>query len=133
MKRAGVLEMIQSVAGAGLARLGAWLGVLALVAQLLLPLSQPQVAWAEEGLFPPTCSIHLGDDGSTGVPGNWDCAQCPLCQMHVADRVVPVVDRSVEAAFASFQPVVFHDYGPTAPPRAVARPPLPSRGPPSVA
>lgn len=106
---------------------------MALVAQLLTPLSQPRAEWAEQGLFPPTCSIHLNADGTTDLPGAMDCTQCPLCQLHVAARPLPELERTVEPAFAAPQAVVFPEDDRTLPHVVATQPPLPSRGPPSVA
>lgn len=113
-----------------LRRLAVVLGVLSLVAQLLLPLSQSQAAWVEEGLFPPTCSVHGGDlAGDLADLGL--CQQCPLCQAQFGDRLATLPDRVAMVLFVALpvaapSPPLSTD-GPAA---VLALPPLPSRGPP---
>ncbi|MEW5726401.1 MAG: DUF2946 family protein [Pseudomonadota bacterium] len=75
MARTGVIH--DSMTGR---RWAVLLGVLALVAQILLPLSQAQAAWTEDGLFPPTCSVHLADAGDPDQGGDAP-GHCPLCQI----------------------------------------------------
>lgn len=112
-------------------RVGAWLGVLALVGQLLAPLSAAQaMPWVEQGLFPPTCSVHGADQNSADQT---QCQQCPLCQMQAGLRVpVPVLAAaapvSVPVGLVRF-PILGRDV-PAAP---ASQPPLPSRGPPAAA
>ncbi|HLO79017.1 MAG TPA: hypothetical protein VK196_21385 [Magnetospirillum sp.] len=119
-------------AGSALRRLAAWLAVVGVVAQLLVPLSQPQAAWVEQGLFPPTCSAH-GDQAPAAVPDGAECRQCPLCQLPDGARLLVQPVRQVSPAFpgrvqASSWPEA---PGPFAP-QTGAHPPLPSRGPPSI-
>ena len=66
--------------------------MLALLAQVLAPVPQAQAAdWMAEGLFPPTCSVHVdGSDGSA-LPSQQACTQCPLCQLSLGDRLVPLL------------------------------------------
>lgn len=112
-----------------LCRLGAGLGVLALVAQLLAPLNVAQAApWLVDGLFPPTCSVHA----EVADPGDQDqCQQCPLCHGQASARLsapalAAVVLRDRAAVIAL--PVLRRD-DPAAP---ATHPPLPSRGPPAA-
>lgn len=115
---------------AAIGRFGAWLGVLALVVQLLAPLSAVRAEpWMEEGLFPPTCSVHQADQGAADQDL---CRQCPLCQAQVGVRLPtplspPTVVR-VAVATVSF-PILRQD----APAAPATQPPLPSRGPPAAA
>lgn len=116
------------------ARLGVWLGVLALLAQVLAPVPQAQAAdWMAEGLFPPTCSVHVdGSDGSA-LPSQQACTQCPLCQLSLGDRLVPlpVVSAPAVVPVAAAIRLVPARPAPSLP--AAAHPPLPSRGPPAAA
>ncbi|MGE5514972.1 MAG: hypothetical protein ACM31D_04035 [Bacteroidota bacterium] len=116
-----------------LTRLGAWLGVAALLLQLLAPLSAPQAAWVEEGLFPPTCSAHgVTDAANTAVPS--DCSQCPLCQISAGERLVPASRLEASVAYEAPVRLIRLAGSPTSIPDAAAiRPPLPSRGPPPAA
>jgi hypothetical protein len=115
-----------------MARLGVWLGVAALVLQLLVPLSAPQAAWVEDGLFPPTCSVHPGD-AATGATDLADCAQCPLCQLPAGDRLLPSVQRVAAVIYdAPASAVPQAERADLAPRDGPASPPLPSRGPPSA-
>lgn len=112
-----------------LRRLGAGLGVLALVAQLLVPLNAVQAApWLADGLFPPTCSVHA----EAADPGDQDqCQQCPLCQGQASVRLsAPVLAAVVlrDRAAVIAPPVLRRD-DPAAPD---TQPPLPSRGPPAA-
>lgn len=112
-----------------LRRLGAGLGVLALMAQLLMPLNAVQAApWQADGLFPPTCSVHADTDASADQD---QCQQCPLCQGQASLRfsgpvLAPVVGRA--PLLSTALPVLRHN-DPAAP---ATQPPLPSRGPPAV-
>lgn len=54
--------------------------MLALVFQILLPLPQLRTAWAEDGLFPPVCSIYLAESGDPDQ-GDGAAGHCPLCQL----------------------------------------------------
>lgn len=119
---------------AALGRLGAWVGVLALLLQLAAPLPQAQASGlTAEGLFAPTCSVHVDDQGQASLPSAQDCAQCPVCMVSLGDRLLPV-PVAVSAAtpvpiLASGLPLLSRQ----TPPPAAAHPPLPSRGPPAAA
>lgn len=112
-----------------LCRLGAGLGVLALVVQLLVPLNAVQAApWLADGLFPPTCSVHADSDASADQD---QCQQCPLCQGQTSLRLpgpllAPVAARAPMLSAAL--PVLRRD-DPATP---ATQPPLPSRGPPAA-
>lgn len=112
-----------------LCRLGAGLGVLALVAQLLVPLNAVQAApWLADGLFPPTCSVHADNNASADQD---QCQQCPLCQGQASVRLsAPVSAAMVLRGRAAViaMPVLRRD-DPATP---ATQPPLPSRGPPAV-
>ena len=119
---------------AALRRLGAWVGVLALLLQLAAPLPQAQASdLTAGGLFAPTCSVHVDDQGQASLPSAQDCAQCPICMVSLGDRLSALpVSASVAApvpVLASGLPLLSRQ---TLPP-AAAHPPLPSRGPPAAA
>lgn len=115
-----------------LCRLGAGLGVLALVAQLLVPLNAAQAAqaapWLADGLFPPTCSVHADNNASADQD---QCQQCPLCQGQASVRLAAPVSAAMvlHNRAAVIAPPVLRRDDPAAPD---TQPPLPSRGPPVV-
>lgn len=114
-------------------RWGAWLGVAALLLQLLVPLSAPQAAWVEDGLFPPTCSAHAAADAANPATPS-DCSQCPLCQMSTGERLLPALRLGASVAYEPLVRSARSTNPLTAiPGAAVVRPPLPSRGPPPAA
>lgn len=81
-----------------LPRLAAWLGVLAVLAQMLMPLSQPQAAeWTADGLFPPTCSAHDSDAAPADETAKTS-GHCQFCPVHSADRLL-LPERAAVAAF----------------------------------
>lgn len=115
-----------------MARLGVWLGVAALVLQMLVPLSAPQAAWVEDGLFPPTCSVHPGD-AAPNTADLGDCGQCPLCQLPAGDRLLPSALRVAAVVYDSGAVMApLAERADVAPRDGPASPPLPSRGPPSA-
>jgi len=114
---------------------GAWFAALAILVHLSVPWTQLRAASADtDGLFP-ICSSHVGDEGG-GNPRDDDAkkpAHCVLCLVYPAGKLVlperatsSAIARTVSVAFVrvlgAHEPVV---------PRAV--PPLPPRGPPSIA
>lgn len=114
-----------------MSRLRGWLGVAALLLQVLLPLSAPQPAWVEQGLFPPTCSVHHAEADVGAVPANpSDCRQCPLCQASAGDRLVPA-PRQVAAV--AYDGIAYGDLPLSLPHGTAASASPPSRGPPSAA
>jgi hypothetical protein len=132
MLRARARRQAITAAHARCRRLAAWLGAIALVLQLLVPLTQPQAAWVQDGLFPPTCSAHH-DAGSAAddQTGGDACQQCTLCRGNAGDRVGLFPDRAIPVVFAA--PVTLAVILPVeagVPDDRGSRPPLPSRGPP---
>ncbi|CAA7622765.1 DUF2946 family protein [Magnetospirillum sp. UT-4] len=113
-------------------RWAALLGVLALVVQILLPLSQPRAAWVEEGLFPPTCSVHLADAAGTDADADGVApGHCPLCQLAAAVAIEPSI---LVLPFAWPAGVAVPDMAADdRPVRAAFPPSSPPRGPPSHA
>ena len=119
---------------AALRRLGAWVGVLALLLQLAAPLPQAQASdLTAEGLFAPTCSVHVDDQGQASLPSAQDCAQCPLCMVSLGDRLLPVPVSAAMAAPLPVRAAGLPVLSRPPPPPAAAHPPLPSRGPPAAA
>jgi len=119
---------------AAFGRLGAWVGVLALLLQLAAPLPQAQASdLTAEGLFAPTCSVHVDDQGQASLPSAQDCAQCPICMVSLGERLLSLPVSTAVAApvpvLASGLPLLSRQ----TPPPAAAHPPLPSRGPPAAA
>lgn len=132
MPRSRVRHVSHGAAKGASRRLAVWLGVLALLLQVLVPLAQPQAAWLEQGLFPPTCSIHH-DNGTTDQSDIPDCGACALCHAQPADRLGVLPERVVSPAFDGVVVAVTVPPAQTAfPDGASARPPLPSRGPPAA-
>ncbi|MGE5476742.1 MAG: DUF2946 family protein [Bacteroidales bacterium] len=132
MLRARATYQAKTAARARGRRLAAWLGAIALVLQMLVPLAQPQAAWVQDGLFPPTCSAHhdfgadAGDRSDDGA-----CQKCTLCRGLSGDRIGMVPDRAVPVVFAAaVMPAVIVPVEAAAPDGVRSRPPLPSRGPP---
>lgn len=131
MRRAQALQTTASRSP----RAGGWKAVLALlvlVFQVLAPISPP-AALAGDGLFPPACHDSTG---AADVPdGNPDsCADhCRLCQVSSDQRGLPVLAAATVVLSLPVQVAI------AVPPRtdlgavAACIPPLPSRGPPSVA
>lgn len=114
------------------AALGRWLAVLALLFQLLVPLAPAQAELTADGLFPVVCGFHDADAATDDTDGA-NRGHCPLCQVQALDRLILPVRLAV-AAFSA--PVVGPGWPEAAdgtPLRTASVPPLPSRGPPSVA
>ncbi|MGE5518027.1 MAG: hypothetical protein ACM31D_19660 [Bacteroidota bacterium] len=132
MPRSRVVHVSHGAATGASRRLGVWLGVLALLLQVLVPLARPQAAWAEQGLFPPTCSIHR-DQGAAAPSDIPDCGACALCHAQPGDRMGALPERVVSLAFDRVAVTMVLPPAPAAlPDGAQARPPLPSRGPPAA-
>lgn len=114
------------------AALGRWLAALALLFQLLVPLAPARAELTADGLFPAVCGFHDADAATDDTDGA-NRGHCPLCQVQALDRLILPVRLAV-AAFSA--PVVGPGWPEPAdgtPLRTASVPPLPSRGPPSVA
>lgn len=113
--------------------LGAWLALFAILIQVLMPLAPAQAAMTADGLFPAVCGLH--DFSPDSQPqGDQDQGQhCPLCQVQALDRLV-MPERLAVRAFPVVTETADWPQNPAfAPTLGAAVPPLPSRGPPSVA
>lgn len=115
-----------------LRRLGMWLGMLVLLLQVLIPLSQSHAAQLEDGLFPAACASHGGDESPSGSE-HPAVQHCPFCQIHLGDSLIPPMRVAFVAFDRIVQPELPLEMAVSAPLGAAAVPPLPSRGPPSAA
>lgn len=114
------------------AALGLWLAALALLFQLLTPLAPARAELNADGLFPAVCGFHDADSATDG--GDATAGQhCPLCQVQAFDRLILPVRLAVPAFSAPVVGPGWPEPADGVPLRAASVPPLPSRGPPSVA
>lgn len=115
------------------AGLGAWLALFAILIQVLMPLAPAQAGMTADGLFPAVCGLHDFAPDSQPAGDQAGRQHCPLCQVHMADRLL-VPERVVLRAFpAAVEKAEWPQGAALALGRGSAVPPLPSRGPPSVA
>lgn len=104
---------------------------LAMIAQILVPLALQRGAWAEDGLFPPACSLILATAGDRAPDGDMPPAPCPFCQLATAPAVEPA-SPAIPAVWPMDAPPPALA-APERPARSASRPPAPPRGPPSRA
>jgi hypothetical protein len=85
-----------------------------------------------DGLFAPVCGFHDVD----AAAGDDDVAagrHCPLCQVQALDRLILPARLAVPAFSGPVVGLSWPEPADGVPLRAASVPPLPSRGPPSVA
>lgn len=133
MGRHRVQLPLQSLGRRFAAGLSACVALFAILIPVLMPLTPAQAGMTADGLFPAVCGLH--DFSPDSQPqGDQDQGQhCPLCQVHCFDRLV-LSERLAVRAFPVVTEAAAWPQDPAfAPTLAAAVPPLPSRGPPSVA
>ena len=116
-------------------RLGAWIAALAILVQLAAPWIQLRVLSTDVSELFPICSSHLGDDGGSGPAGDDSkkAEHCPLCMLPLAAKLLPpepATSTAIEPKVSVALVPVLRAYEPIV---RAAVPPLPPRGPPSVA
>lgn len=115
------------------AGLGAWLGLFAILIQVLMPLAPAQAGMTADGLFPAVCGLHDFAPDSQPQDDQDQNRHCPLCQVQAIDRLV-LPERLADRAFPALVAKAGWPQSPeSAPGSSSAVPPPPSRGPPSVA
>lgn len=71
----------------GLGRLGAWLAVLALAVQLLVPAAPVQAAVLDQDLAASIC--HSSGEPDAQAPAKSVHDHCQFCQLHVGVKLLP--------------------------------------------
>ena len=134
MGRDQVLPFLHASGRRFAAGLALWLALFAILLQVLMPLASARAEMTADGRFLPVCGLHDfdGDDGSS--QGDQAPRQhCPLCQVQVFDRLIVPVRLAVPAFPSTIVQSAWPAVSRKVMPGKAAVPPLPSRGPPSVA